>query len=485
MHQNPLSVRRLSVRLVGDPSRTIMRFFWIGDERARKIVARVLALGPDKTAEQLAATAERFEARNPDYEQILMLHWEEAQKRGSIRETFTKDQCLLIGAYFTLEYSVESAALFNPSIVPRIDGETGLKPGEARFLMSLRAVGEGHLSSVVFRDGTIRADGEIVIAPPVPHARQVRAVENRTYEKADFVRKAADVGLVNTISDAIFKSLGGPFTNEELRDAIAAARDRADDLRYFDPVAEKLEWLARSNYEIHIQDRGDPSRLVLFPLSESESQGIEDMRLVLFTDDDGARRYYGTYTAYDGRNILPQLLDIPKPGVAYVHTLHGSAARNKGMALFPRRVNGKYAMIGRMDGENMYYLESHSLLFWDHAEMLREPLHRWEFIQVGNCGAPIETEVGWLVLTHGVGPLRRYCMGAILLDLDNPRKIIGDLREPLLEPADDERTGYVPNVVYSCGGMVHNGMLIIPYGISDSATGFAVVPLAELLARLI
>jgi len=228
----------------------------------------------------------------------------------------------------------------------------------------------------------------------------------------------------------------------------------------------------------------DITEVVLFPMCEAESQGMEDMRIVRFTDDDGSVRYYGTYTAFNGQQITPQIITMPQPGLAQVRSLQGRGVRNKGLALFPRKVGGRYMMSARIDGENLFLLRSNNILIWDEAEMVQEPKFPWEFVQIGNCGSPIETDAGWLLLTHGVGAMRRYCIGATLLDRDDPAKLIGRLEHPLIVPTSDERSGYVPNVVYSCGGLAHNGLLVIPYGISDAATGFATVALDELLAKL-
>jgi len=243
-------------------------------------------------------------------------------------------------------------------------------------------------------------------------------------------------------------------------------------------------WLARSNYEIRIPPGSDPTGFVLFPISDIESNGIEDMRLVRFVDDSGQVQYFGTYTAYNGFQILPQLLQVSPPGSAVVHTLGGKCARNKGLALFPRTIDGQYAMIGRLDGENLFLLKSGDICFWNDAIQIQRPKYAWEFVQIGNCGSPIETDAGWLLLTHGVGPMRRYCIGASLLNRADPSKVLAQLPEPLLAPTEEESSGYVPNVVYSCGAMLHNGLLVIPYGISDAATGFAVVSLDEVLNRL-
>ncbi|MHC5112686.1 MAG: glycoside hydrolase family 130 protein, partial [Planctomycetota bacterium] len=249
-------------------------------------------------------------------------------------------------------------------------------------------------------------------------------------------------------------------------------------------TADIMLSLARSNYHLEMPADALVSEVVIFPSSENESNGIEDVRLVLFTDDDGSQTYYGTYTAYNGFRIFPQLLEISDFRTVKIHTLSGRNAQNKGMALFPRKVDGWYMMVSRLDNENLYLMRSDNVRFWNDAEVLQTPKFPWEIVQIGNCGSPLETPDGWLLLTHGVGPMRQYCMGATLLDLDNPSKIIGQTSQPLLVPIEDERDGYVPNVVYSCGAMIHHDQLVIPYAMSDFATGFATIPMDELLTHL-
>ncbi len=299
-----------------------------------------------------------------------------------------------------------------------------------------------------------------------------------------FRQKLIEMGAYRPSMDGTLANLRDPFTTEELAQTIGRTPVAPERPTETEKVADSLMWLARSSYQVRFGSSVGLPGLVVFPSSEAESHGIEDMRLVRFVDDDGSVRYYGTYTAYDGRRILPQLMESSEPGIAEVHVLNGRYVQNKGMALFPRKIDGSYAMIGRADGENLFLLRSDNVRFWNEAVRIREPRHEWEFVQIGNCGSPIETEAGWLLLTHGVGPMRRYCIGAMLLDLHDPTRIIGALTEPLLVPQPDERAGYVPNVVYSCGGMLHNGSLVIPYGVGDVSTRFAVVSLDALLDRL-
>ena len=382
-----------------------------------------------------------------------------------------------------MEYAIESAALFNPSMVPAIV-QDGTDVGSTRFVMSLRATGEGHISSAVFRRGVIDRDNRITIQPVSQHSRRLQVVENREFEKPNYQRRLIEIGATGTFTDEVMKLLGESFNFVELKLAIDAVWESHEYALSFGQTADQIIALARANYDLHLPDLQEVSEFVIFPNSDAESHGIEDMRLVQFRSDDGGICYYGVYTAYDGSNIMPQILETTGFHTAKIRTLGGRYALNKGMALFPRKVDGRYLMLGRLDNENLFLLRSDDVLFWNEAEILLKPKFAWEIIQIGNCGSPIETESGWLVLTHGVGPMRQYSIGAALLDRDDPSQVIGRLAEPLLVPLDEESVGYVPNVVYSCGGMIHNDTLVIPYAISDRSTTFALVSLPELLAEL-
>ncbi len=418
-----------------------------------------------------------------DIEERLTEHYIQLASQIAIENDPTPSQQKLLAAYFTMEYAFESAALFNPSMALSWN-QSDLPAGAVRFIMSLRAVGEGHVSSIVFRAGQIDSNGQVTVYPVSPSTKRMRLVEDRQYDKGIFTLKLIEMGAYHPAADLALERLPDHFTMHDLDLTIETVSQQPGCPADFDDVAASLCWLARSNYQIEWQDGDGFEELVLFPVSEAESQGMEDMRLVRFTEDDGSTCFYGTYTAFNGRQILPQLLEATELGKAEVHTLNGRYAQNKGIALFPRKLDGWYAMIARVDGENLYLAKSKNLHFWNEAAVIQEPKYPWQFVQIGNCGPPIETPEGWLLLTHGVGPMRRYSIGASLLDLENPEKVIGQLREPLLTPTDDERCGYVPNVVYSCGGMVHNGLLVIPYGMSDAATGFATVPLDDLLSHM-
>jgi predicted GH43/DUF377 family glycosyl hydrolase len=475
-----IAVERLPNRLRRDASRMIARFFWPeSGQRARALIERVTRLDRETGARLLEQCLRDFEDRYDDLPGILEDHFRRACDRLGLEMDVTPDQRLLIGAYFTMEYAYASAAFFNPSIVPDIR-RRGVTEGSTRFIMSLRAVGEGHISSIVFRTGVIGADDTITFDPVPRRSRRLRVVEDRSFDRRVFLSKLIEAGAYTDQAGAVLERVGETFTVSELARAIEESRSTID----LDGVADTMMWLAHSNYQIRAPEGTTLSELVIFPLSENESNGIEDMRLVHFTNDDGTEQYYGTYTAYNGSRILPQIMEMSADRTAKVHTLGGKYAVNKGLALFPRRIDGLYAMLLRFDGVNQYFAVSDNLRFWNDAVLVQAPRYPWEFVQIGNCGSPIETEAGWLVLTHGVGPMRRYCIGASLLDRDDPSKLIGQLAEPLLMPLPEQRGGYVPNVVYSCGGMIHNGRLVIPYGISDVETGFAGVAVADLLGAL-
>ena len=483
MSMDPLPIRRLPLRLMPDSRRTITRFFWPGADRAVKIVRRVKSLADDQIAVLLKHIIEAFSDVNPGLEEILLEHYEQVIRQTDLE--FDKDLKvrMLIGAYFSMEYAFESAALFNPSMVPAYDQEN--VPAESlRFLMSLRAIGEGHLSSITFRRGLVDAEGNVDVNPSSLAVRRLRREENRPFSKSSFAEKVDQLNCNGPAVDALMAALPETFTHLQLRQKLEFFMEHTIDSAATREHFDIIQWLGRSDYRIELDERINVEDMVLFPISETESQGMEDMRLVHFTDDDGTVAYYGTYTAYNGRQILPQILEVKHRDHADVLTLHGRYAQNKGMALFPRRIDGRFAAIGRIDGENLFLLKTDRVDFWNEAVMICQPTYPWEFVQIGNCGSPIETDAGWVLLTHGVGTMRQYCIGAILLDKNDPSRVIGTLEEPLLSPTDEERSGYVPNVVYSCGGLVHNGNLVIPYGISDAATGFAVIRLDQLLERL-
>jgi predicted GH43/DUF377 family glycosyl hydrolase len=480
----PVQVTRLPIQLTPDSTRVITRFFGPGDEKRMKdIITRLLAI-PDADVEQLLESLRNsFQPMHPDIDDVFIEHFEMVKHYVPAAGKASDSRRRLIGASFTMEYAIESAALFNPSMAPALD-QTGLQPGSVRFVMSLRATGEGHVSSIVFRRGVVESKGGVTLEPPGRFSRLLTPVAQDSFEKAWFVRELNMLGAWTPHAQAIFGHLGERFTRTELSDAVDNVRRKAAVSGHAEESNDAILGLTRANYGLKLPPGTKMSEVVIFPFSDNERHGIEDMRLVRFTEDDGSSCYYGTYTAFDGSRIFPQLMELWEGGDVEVHMLCGAGAKNKGMALFPRRIKGKYAMVARLDNENLYYMESADVRLWDGARLLQKPKFSWEVIQIGNCGSPLETDAGWLLLTHGVGPMRQYCIGASLLDHDDPSRVIGQTREPLLVPTGRERTGYVPNVVYSCGGMIHAGFLVLPYAMSDSATSIALINLEELLETL-
>lgn len=416
------------LRLHADPSRVVVRPFHIswqsngsGPSRTERLVNEVLGMTEREARRQLQSVLKDFEKRHWQTRRVFMTRYEEiAERLGLNDQVIGDDKRQLIGAYFCHEYSYAAAALMNPSAVPHHD-QSGMPEGSLRILMSLRAVGEGHISSVAFREGIITSDDELHLAPEPPFAT------------------AADV-------------LGD------------------DDEMPEGPVS------------VHRHRDSTLSGTVLFPITRAQSNGLEDLRLVHFTHDDGSVEWLGTYTAYNGSVIQSEMLRTRDFRQFDMVPMTGSAARNKGMALFPRRVGGDYMMIGRQDGENLFLIRSNDLTHWEEGEKLLTPRYPWEFVQIGNCGAPIELDEGWLLLTHGVGAMRKYSIGAVLLDKENPQRVIGRTSKPILAAADQDREGYVPNVVYTCGAIRHDDSLFIPYGVADSSVAFAFVKIKSLLA---
>lgn len=480
-----IPLRRYNLQLAPDSSRVLIRPFIPGEpRRIAAIIARALTLTEEETEQELERVMKEFGDRHTDIERLLLTHFERVSPHLFISKPFSRARRLLIGSLFTGEYALESAALFNPSIVPHPD-QSGLSEGALRFIMSLRATGEGHISSIEFRTGIIDAECEIVLDPVTRFVTAPELVPNPRYFKLALTRKLNEMGVSGEFADSILEKLEDVFT---LNDLHAAVRDSDSSLRQ--PTVNQqrtldcFKWLAESNYQIQFNPKLPISERILFPVSSNESNGIEDARFVRFVDDSGTVTYYATYTAYNGRVILPQLIETHDFEEFRVVTLNGNAVQNKGMALFPRKINGQYAMISRQDDENMFIMFSEHLHFWEEAQKLAAPSQPWEYAKIGNCGSPIETDEGWLLITHGVGPMRRYCIGAMLLDLHDPRKVLGRLSQPLLEPEGNEREGYVPNVVYTCGALLHQGQVILPYAMSDKASSVVRVSLADLLGAL-
>jgi len=483
-----IHVKRTATILKPDQSRVLLRPFSPGGpRRARRIIAGIMSLPEDQVGPLLDEVSADFSERHQQIRKLFLERFEQIRELLLADEELSEQRRLLIGSYFLAEYSLESAALFNPSIVPHPD-QSGLPPGALRFILSLRATGEGHISSITFRAGIIHPDHRIEVLTPSGFLTEPRQIRNPVYEKALFGRKLLEVGLTSEFTRRVMNKLEESFTLEELRASLKAEEKQSrlsDGMVREDRRAARGIWmLARSNYEVQFQPEQRLSERIIFPVTPSQRKGIEDARFVCFQNDDGTHVYYATFTAFNGKVIVPELVETSDFLLFRFIALNGPAAENKGMAIFPRKINGLYAMLSRQDNENIYLMFSENVHFWYEPKVLLEPTFPWEIVQLGNCGSPIETDAGWLVLSHGVGPMRRYCIGAFLLDRDDPTKVIGRLREPLLKPNKREREGYVPNVVYTCGALLHNGELIIPYGLADHATGFATVPMAEVLAAM-
>jgi len=425
-------LNRQALYLRPDPARVIVRPFKPAMEprdlnptdrtRANHIVDRVLALDAQVAADQLADVLENFQGRHRNLLAIFEARADEMEVAFANHAGFSKTQRQLIGAYFLHEYSFEAAALFNPSIVSH-PNQSGAPEGGRRFILSLRAVGEGHVSSLTFRSGTVMPSGDVVVDPTSRLA-----------------------------------------TSAVVRSCITGAE------------GDEIE-LTFAPYE-------DISERVIFPVTEPQWHGIEDARFVEF-NDNGKTTYYATYTAYSGAAIRSELLETTDFVNFRLIPLSGTAAQNKGMALFPQKIDGKFAMIARQDNENLYLIYSENLYFWSGGTAILRPQFPWEFVQIGNCGSPIELDEGWLLLTHGVGPVRKYSIGAALLDKNDPSKVLARSREPLVRPEPSEREGYVPNVVYTCGGLRHNDQIILPYAVSDTFSNFASIKISALMKTMV
>ncbi|MCB0742455.1 MAG: glycosidase [Ignavibacteriae bacterium] len=433
-------ITRSELKLNADPKKVILRFFNLSEKRAKNVIDKVLTLQMNEVGNLLNAAYKEFQHRHRFFEETLNANYKKVEKYIPNPALLTIDQKMLLGSYFSMEYSIEAAALFNPSIVPHPD-QSNMNSDNLRFVLSLRATGEGHISSIEFREGYITKNGEVSL-----------------YEKSSFSTLPSKTTFSS--KDLISKrELGKYFSTDDASNFI------------------------NTNYSCQFSPNIPISERVLFPYSKNESMGMEDVRFVKYSDLD-REIYYGTYTAYNGKEIKTQLVETEDFINFQISTMHGNAVSDKGFALFPRKINGKNVFTSRQDGENLYLMNSDNLYYWQDKEIIRTPQHSWEFIQMGNCGSPIETEQGWLLITHAVGPFRKYVISALLLDLENPAKVIGTLNKPLIEPDSAEREGYVPNVVYSCGSLIHKNNLIIPYAMSDSSCGFAKIEVSQLINKI-
>lgn len=432
-------IERLPLQITADSKKVVLQFLSLNESRTKKIIERVSSLDEKNVKDILSKVFRKFNSRHKNFEKLIFDNYSAVEHFVDNPGSLSKTRKLLLGSYFSKEYSIEAAALFNPSIVEHPD-QRGLPKGSKRIIMSLRAAGEGHISSVGFRELLLDKNSEVILKNV---SRYSMLPEKIKYSKDD-----------------IFEKKG----------------------KYINETQAEIDDLADSNYKCSFSRTTLLSERVIFPYSNSESVGMEDVRFVQFTDNNETC-YYGTYTAYNGRTFRTQLISTRDFLNFNIDTLHGPGVLDKGLALFPEKVNSKYAVISRVDGENLYLMYSDDLYYWEENNMLRQPEEPWEYIQIGNCGSPVKTESGWILITHAVGPFRRYVISALLLDLNDPSKIIGSLKEPLIEPNEKEREGYVPNVVYSCGSMIHNDYLIIPYAMSDSFCGFCRIKVNKLLRK--
>jgi predicted GH43/DUF377 family glycosyl hydrolase len=482
-------VTRSPQRLAANPSRVITRLFVPGQEgfefqesRAGAVLARILALDEGQVRAALDDVVIRFNARHRDLAGTFRRHARELADRLDPDRELSEARKLLLGAAFTSEYAIEGAALCNPSIVAHPD-QDGTVAGSLRFVMSVRGIGEGHRSSIGFRTGVVDTAGRATIDDPAPFAA-AEVTKPALLDAAVFRSELARLDDAGEAADYVLDRLGQSFTRAALDQQLAQLETRLSTRGHAEETISSFRSIAERTYAVEFSDRITLSERVLWPSMSAEQAGMEDARFVRFIDDDGSMAFYATYTAYSGDQISQQLLETTDFQSFTSAPIVGRAAANKGLALFPRRIRGRFAAMSRSDRESNTVAYSDHLSVWASALPCQSPTRAWEVLQLGNCGSPIETDAGWLVLTHGVGPMRTYSIGAILLDLDDPTRILSQLPQPLLTPTADEQDGYVPNVVYSCGALVHADTLVLPYGISDGAIGIATVALPELLAAL-
>jgi len=487
--QAPTLASRSPIRIAADRSRVVTRLFVPGQEgfdqqesRSSTVLRRVLALPDDEVQRSYDDVVARFDSRHHNLTDTFLRHADELSDRLDPDRQLSPTRRLLLGATFTSEYAVEGAALCNPSMVMHPD-QTGISRGDLRFVMSVRAIGDGHSSSIGFRTGTITGSGDVDLDPTPTFATKGRR-DGAMFEAEVFKAELRRLRGGGDDADYVLGHLGPRFSEAEMEVRLGILEDHVATRKQAKRTAGLMRRIAERSYSVRFEDGTPLSEQVLMPSMSAESRGMEDARFVRFVEDDGSVTYYASYTAYNGADIGLQLLETNDFAHFTSSPMVGAAAANKGLALFPRRIGGRFAALSRSDRESNTVAYSDTPRRWEDGLACQAPMTSWEVVQLGNCGSPIETEAGWLVLTHGVGPMRTYNIGAILLELEDPTRVIGRLREPLLSPAHDEQDGYVPNVVYSCGALLHAGTLVIPYGIGDSAIGVATVPLDQLLASL-
>lgn len=482
----PLQARRKPIVINPNMARVITRpNIPSTEERICNIINRVLCLDEEEANTLLESIMHSFSNRHRYFRESLLRNFKRISRHVPDIDELSEQRQLLLGSYFTAEYSVEATALVNPSMV-QVQNIKADPKGSCRFIMSFRAIGEGHISSIEFRSGIVDQNNDIYFDPLSNYVRTPRIHTESSYDLELFRLKLEDMGVSNRVSLWLLDGLSDQFTFQELQNKIDEHHTTGRGVRARGKLEsiDRAMWLARSNYEIFFRSDHQISERVIFPISESESGGIEDARFVRFVNDDGSVIYYATYTAYNGENILPQLIETTDFLSFKISTLYGKQAYGKGMALFPRKIGGKYVMLSRQDGENNAIMFSDNVHFWQHARTLQTPSFPHEFCQIGNGGSPIETAEGWLVITHGVGPMRTYSLGIELLDLDDPTRIISRIDGPILTPNEHDREGYVPNVVYSCGAMIFQDELIIPYASADQRCSIATLQVSDIMAKL-
>jgi predicted GH43/DUF377 family glycosyl hydrolase len=479
-------VTRKNVKFLPDSSRVVARYFMSGEERTKELIGRILVMSSQQVNHTLEQINREFARRHRNISSLFYRHC------GNVRsiieemqinyEELSEERKMLIGSYLTMEYSIESAAFFNPSIIEDFD-QSSLEKGEKRVIISFRATGEGHVSSIVFRRGIIDKDNNLRMMRIGDSIDKAEFSHKMMFNKKRILSKLTEMHTLDIYS-SIMCDLPEVFEYSVFKDLLRIELVNPNISKEKKEAYEEVIWLLDSFYDVQFKHDSDISERVIFPVSEAESRGIEDARFVRFVDDDNSESVMGTYTAYNGHSVLSKLITTEDFYTFRVMPLYGEGSQGKGMALFPKRINGKYAMLARVDGVNNYLMYSLRPNEWKNPQIIQRPEYPWEYTQIGNCGSPLWTEEGWLVITHGVGAMRRYCLGASLLDLNDPSKEIGRLAEPLLTPLEEEREGYVPNVVYSCGSIIHNNSLILPYAVSDYSSTYAVIDLTELLEAL-
>jgi len=479
---------RSDVHIVPDASRVVALLFVAGQEmggaesRASNVVKRIVSLPEADVRRRLKEIIQRFARRHRDIEAVFSQHAERVSNRLDPKEDLSEERWLLLGASFTHEYSLEAAAVCNPSMVAHPD-QSGVPEGAVRFLMSFRGVGEGHRSSIGFRTGLVSADGEITLDPREPYP-MIGSARDSVFHRDLFHARLKAMGQDGESSAYVLDELPLVFSLEELEARLEVLISEYDTRQDAHMIARHHRSIAACSYSVNFDDAIDISERVLWPVMAAEAHGVEDARFVLFTEPDGTTTYLATYTAFDGEHISQQLLRTNDFLTFDASPVVGAAAPNKGLALFPRRINGQYVALTRYDRETNAVCFSDTLGHWGKAVTFQVPEWDWEVVQLGNCGSPIETSAGWLVITHAVGPMRTYSISVVLLDLEDPSKMIAALKEPLLTASAEEQDGYVPNVVYTCGAMAHGDLLVIPYGVADQRINFATASISALLEAM-